>query len=256
MTEHASSRKGLIAIVVILSILLAILVAGGGVFIWMQLNLNKISGALDKTQHQLSEQKKQQLSSKATKALPKSEVPDKRQLVTYDKNTGYGLANLNKCGNEFNSDSATSSVHFSSTALGIEWDLPWNKDWGTAECRVKPFEEVGDSVMFGPLVAGEGGLARKYIINKVAPRTAEQTVKQVKAEQGDFLSREPIVEKLNGQEVEVKYAVSGLCNFPSIELIGPENNYVFHAGCSQNLDQTFSELDQLLENLVFVSMVE
>jgi len=217
--------------------------AGGGVYLWQSKQVDELKQGQDALQRQITELQSGDDSIGRDDDGQDLLAEDDRRLLSFSEEEGYGIDNLFYCqpddsdSTAFNLDDPTTTVLYASE-LGYSLEVPWNPDWGTERCRVNEYDDIssGDgqrNLLFGPLIAGEGGLGRMYVLRSLPARSADEAVAAIEDEVGaDFLTEGPEVDQMAGFDVVV-YAYSGLCDAFSVEVVGSgDYNYALSSGCN------------------------
>lgn len=168
-------------------------------------------------------------SSSAEDVIP----ADDRILLTAANTQEYcdPAVNLDACAAEdFNTEAATLTANYVNKAKGISVALPYNPDWGSANYKIEPYEEVGDYVYFGPMSQFEGGgWARPYwVLGFVPAQSADDLINQIMTSPETLSGGQPEKVTINGLQV-VKYEEMGLGTHYMMEVIGEKSNYRFVA---------------------------
>jgi hypothetical protein len=174
---------------------------------------------------------------------------------------GYG------CSLKFNTEPATTSNTY--MGYGISLQVPYNPAWGTTDYRIEPYSSYdytgGKILEFGAMRPFEGcSLVRAYSLRFLPPRSANEVIEDMgvvmKTEvvdgvsrqysltsDGDFLPVPPTTVKINNLTV-VKYKVSGMCGYPTLEVIGNKFNYELRPLCNGN----FEEIEDIIRTAKLV----
>jgi hypothetical protein len=256
----ATNKKVWLTVGFIAAVLGGAAIASVGVYFWQQRQTDELRKDFDSQRNQLEERIKtleeEAKEPKTTKSEESDEpvVADTRTLVGPSGTVAFGYEAQDACGNKFVEDEPTTTEPLKATELGFSFDVPYNPDWGTSECRVTPYdffdvEDKGSNgISFGPLSAGEGGVGRSYSLLAIDSRTATQAISAIKQEQAEFLSEGPTRSSV-GDLTIVSYGISGgLCPIPLIEIIGEDHNYLLNLGCTdEDMSDEFVFMKDILE---------
>jgi hypothetical protein len=172
----------------------------------------------------------------------------RRTLLTPDHYGTYNPGGTPNCDEPFDADASNQLVPYSNAEKGIAFDVPYNAKWGSKRFSINPYDEVGNKVLFGQLGVFEGcGWMRGYALEFIPHRSAEEAVKEAAKELTPG-AIPPTVVKINGLSV-VKYADSGLCWFPVMEVVGKKYNYVFAPLCSSDPEYDFVDLEKIVKSV-------
>ncbi|MDO8336276.1 MAG: hypothetical protein Q7T74_05870 [Candidatus Saccharibacteria bacterium] len=198
-----------------------------------------------------------------TKSEPLAEVPttiettntvaDKRILLTVENLSQYNSPQNPQCDEQFNNDPANTTVRFSSTEKGIAFDVPYNPNWGSAKFRIDPYWEYENQVAFGDIGGFEACMwVRSDFVHFRPQLSAEEVIRQIQAsDPPELIPVPPTTIELNGLTV-VKYATSGLCSYPALQVIGEKYNYEFVPVCSTDIERDFEYLENIVKSTTLI----
>lgn len=107
--------------------------------------------------------------------------------------------------------------------------------------KIIKFGPVGD-IPEGPI----GAKSRGYTLSVVDVRSSQDILKMIKNEKEPPLTELNKVTKINGLDV-VEYTGSGMCSYPTIEVIGKKFNYTLQPVCGTSND--FEYMTRLVETM-------
>ncbi|MBU1092797.1 hypothetical protein KJ836_04005 [Patescibacteria group bacterium] len=163
--------------------------------------------------------------------------PQNRILITANQYGYYDISGFSgggSCSNDFNTDSATTTVNYSNIGKGISIDLPYNSNWGSSQYRINGYDTTsGDlwgHVIFGFIAPFEGcTVVRDYSIRFLSAKSISEVITDIQD------TEDPpggiITKKLNNLDV-VEYTGVGMCNYPTVIVIGQKSNYQFKKICN------------------------
>jgi hypothetical protein len=252
----ATNKRVWLTVGFIAAVLGGAAIASMGVYFWQQRQVDTLRQDFDSQRSQLEDRIKTLEEAKEPETTKSQEpdepvVADTRTLVGPSGTLAFGYEAQEVCGNRFVDDEPTTTESLKATQFGFSFDVPYNPDWGSADCRVTPydfFEEEIEGISFGPLSAGEGGVGRSYSLRVAESRTATQAISAIKQEQAEFLSEGPTRSSVGDLSI-VSYGISGgLCPIPLIEIIGEDHNYVLNLGCTdEDMSDEFVFMKDILE---------
>ncbi len=177
---------------------------------------------------------------------------DTRTLLTpnnleyhYNKNSPEG-----NCQEEFNQDQPSTTVWYTSREKGIEFDVPYNPNWGSTNFRLGPYWEYDNQIAFGAMTAFERcSWIRTYTLHIRLAHDADTVIRDILAsDPPELIPVAPTTLEINGLTV-VKYATSGLCSYPAFQVIGKKYNYEFAPVCSTNIETDFEYLEKIVKTV-------
>ena len=169
------------------------------------------------------------------------EAGDGRTILTIKNGSGYNPSATPDCQAIFNQDAADATIIYSNQTKGLSVELPYNPDWGNATYKLNPYDETDEFVAYGPLVISENcGWTRDYFIHFEPAVSAEELVASLEAKgtQAEIITFNDLA--------AVKYVDMGLCNYPTIEVIGQKYNYRFAPTCADLTDDGFAFLENII----------
>lgn len=160
------------------------------------------------------------------------------------------------CKELFNVDPANTQVEYKNIDKGIIVSLPYNDNWGNGKYRVNPYDyeinpygENYDIVSFGRIDVFEGcGWIRNYTLKIMKSNETSEVISNLK--DGDLTSAPSII-RINGRDV-IKYEGYGLCNYPTLEVVGSKYNYNFSPVCGIDSKEEFEILEDIVETIEIV----
>ncbi len=205
-----------------------------------------LDSSLPKTQ--IAEDK----SSNGTSAISNTEAMNKRVLLTKDKypKQSQDPEACNKNYN-FNDDPVDSKTSYSDAEKGIFFDIPYNQDWGNEQFELTPYDQEQDEMSFGPIQdLGACNWIRSYAFKVLPKRTSEEAIRSIKE---DFSPKQlpmpPEMMRLNNFTA-IQYISSGVCKYPTIELVGKKYNYEFYASTCEADVQKFQKDLEIIKGIV------
>jgi hypothetical protein len=179
---------------------------------------------------------------------------DKRILLTPQNLAQYNSPQNPQCDEEFNTDPANTTVHYSNPGKGISFDVPYNTNWGSKKFKIDPYWEYNDQITFGSIGGFEACMwVRSNILHFRPQLSAEEVVNNIKkSDPPELIPVPPTTIKLNGLTV-IKYATSGLCSYPAFQVIGEKYNYEFVTGCSVDIESDFKYLENIVNTIQIAS---
>jgi len=155
-------------------------------------------------------------------------------------------------------ETANTIVRYSNTKWGIEFEVPFNENWGDDQYQIEPFEESKDGekvILFGKFVAQEGGYGREFIIYVKPYKSVDELIEDAKIEQGqsgDEGSLSPPVKKTINSHQIVEYLIHGL-NDPYYKyIIGEKYNYmILHLPQEMSVDED-PDIRKIIKSIKFI----
>lgn len=144
-------------------------------------------------------------------------------------------------------------IQYSNANRGISVKLPYYESWNTKYRPVSKYDENGDSVNFGSKFRFEGGeFVRQYALTFRKAQTADSLIKEIKQTiDKQLLIEEPTEQKINGLSI-VRYTDSGLCEYPTMTVIGQKYNYEFRPTCSVALEKDFTVFSDIIKTIKLI----
>jgi len=156
------------------------------------------------------------------------------------------------CKSKLDFSSPKSTEIYKNKSKGLEFSFPYSSQWGNKDYILKPYDELGDSVYFGPLKnlsKDACNISRAYVLNIHKIQSTNEILESLKP-------------KLAGGEVEfktlllaetVKYlkVESASCKSPSYYVMGVDYDYEFTVQCSDDIENDFIFLEQIINTLKF-----
>lgn len=214
-------------ITVVVSVIIIILVVGG-MLLWT---------------------KSEQSIAPSTMTDNEATVIDNRILLTPENISQYNSRQNPQCDEQFNNDPADTTVRFSSSEKGIAFDVPYNSNWGSAKFRIDPYWESDNQITFGDIGGFEACMwTRSDFVHLLPQRSTEEVISKILASNlPELIPVPPTTIELNGLTV-VKYATTGLCSYPALQIIGEKYNYEFVPVCSGNIEKDFEYLEGIVKS--------
>jgi hypothetical protein len=180
--------------------------------------------------------------------------PDSRILLTPENIQNFNVISKKSCEEEFNTDSATESVTYFNQDKGISVKIPYNPMWGSPKYRLRPYDEFSDYLAFGPLRIFEACLwERSYFLEFLPVTTIKPIMEDIKSLES--LSFDPVEVSINNLTV-LKYEKSqeliGLCNWPTLHVIGVKYSYALFPLCGTDSTEEFSYLEQIVKTIKLI----
>lgn len=157
-----------------------------------------------------------------------------------------------KCEMAFSNDEANTTVKFDTGNFSV--NLPFNDSWGSPTFKVAPYFEYDYMVSFGEVSSFEAcSWVREYNMTIKPWKSAEDLKKEI---QGQEAKNVGLVDyhnttSVNGFDV-VRYWESGLCSYPTLEVVGPNGfNYSFTPTCSGDDKEEFEKLWEIVKTVKF-----
>ncbi len=259
---------------IILSIILTAIIIGGGFFLYRQHADSRIARLQTEKERIETEQKAvlankvleledvvEKLSEEKNAAENKEEVitfVDERILVATEEDIQQIVENEIYNDEVYNTDPANTTILYKNEDKGYSIRIPYNPSWGSKTFRVSPYDdrvfEQNDTleyrVAYGPLVRGEGGVARQYNIIETEAKPASDLIDTYTADPNKYgysKDNPATVKNINGLEV-VEYLSTGLCDSSVAVVIGEKYNYEFVGNCIND----FKFFEDVIESFKFL----
>ena len=160
-----------------------------------------------------------------------------------------------------NTDPADAMVTYTNSDKGISFAIPYNAHWGYADAPLSAFSnhDASDTsplgyVLFGPPTSAttEGlgnscDLVQSYDLAFFPSRSAADAVKTIEGRGTDVVPNTS-VRTINGLTV-VQYKDVGLCNYPTMEVIGKKYNYSFTTSCGGDPTEEWKYLETIVNSI-------
>ncbi len=154
-----------------------------------------------------------------------------------------------QCDISFNYDKPDQWISYQGN--GIKIDLPYNKNWGSEEYSIRPWEENNGIISFGPITTFEGCTwLRVDNIKLLEKQTKQEVLNEINKQKDSFISNPEEIQR-NGFEI-IRYSVSGLCEHPAYIVLGREYNYQFSASVCTDTKGAYEYYDKLINRMEFV----
>lgn len=161
-----------------------------------------------------------------------------------------------ECEQIFSNDPAATTVQYSNTDKGITFSVPYNEQWGNEKYKVTAYNEVKNDngnleyVEFGALKNfGNCEWGRLYSMRFLPAKGALEVIDAIQDHQStEAISINPSTTEINGLTV-VKYATTGKCYHPAIQVIGEKYNYEFVSTCSPLAEQDMEILEEIVKSV-------
>lgn len=179
--------------------------------------------------------------------------PDERILLIPDQFNNYrpiGESNLQEI---LNNNPATLQVTYTNRERGLTFKIPYNPLWGSENYRINPYDEIAlgneEFLEFGSIgVAEGGGWGRTYFLKFLPVQNFSQVVEVIeKNNQPEFITVQPTQININGLTV-VEYEITGLCEFPTLIILGEKYNYELRKPCNGE----FAELEEIVKTITLI----
>lgn len=170
-------------------------------------------------------------------------------------------AGTGKCVAAFMGEPDT-TVTYTNVDKGISFDIPYNDGWGYEDAPLPAFVEhdAGDvtplgSVLFGPpTYAGFWSevetcdLLQSYELTFLPARTAAAAVRTIEGRGTEVVPNATV--RTIGDLTVVQYTDVGLCNYPTLEVVGATYNYSFTtSGCEAAEDTEWKYLESIVQSV-------
>lgn len=172
---------------------------------------------------------------------------DGKLLLTQANLEKYSKEKNPSCTYTLNTAGAKETIIFKSKEKDIEFSLPYNEDWGSAEFIMFPYEELNDSVYFGPLLAMPNCLwQRAYLVElhetkPTAEILADLNMRNLSSDLEFTTVKDR--EAIKFVEFNSKYEN---CSSVRMYVLGVDYDYEFIVNCSEDLENDFAFLEQIL----------
>lgn len=154
----------------------------------------------------------------------------------------------------WNFDAPNRTERYVDATRGFQVDLPYNDRWGNNIFRLPAYdvEAGGKTVWYGPIGGAEGGgWVREYHLSLVTSTDAEARVQQIRETTPiEFLEVQPSIITINGRKT-VRWAESGLCTVPVLEVTGAAFNIVIAPICGTAEASSFEKLEAVARTIEF-----
>ena len=185
-------------------------------------------------------------------------------LQTYSSTPALPVSpKANDCG-PFNHDAASTSVTYENASMGIHFAVSYNEKWGYPDTSFTPYSEnngadhTAGGVAFGPPMRGDSegapgcDLMHSYQLTFLPPHTAEAAVQRIRREgEATGIVPDTTVQTINGLTV-VRYSPPGLCDNPTLEVIGTKQNYSFTTSCGHGTQEEWDYLEGVVKSITLM----
>jgi hypothetical protein len=230
----------------VVALVVVALVSGGGVYLWQQ---NEIK--------QLQNNQPRQIGNINNQVAPTiNPNADTRALLTtsnaYSENTAkMGGMSDKACDEDFNHEPANTNVAYKNIDKGLELSIPYNKNWGSKNYRINPYDEEKNGISFGEFTIGEGcSWLRNYQLSFETSKSKEIVKKDILAS-GVVASNS--IKEYSLQNMPVfMWAQEGPGCWTGAEFIGVKANYKFsfNGNCDESKDlKTLEMLASLMKQI-------
>jgi len=180
------------------------------------------------------------------------EIYQERVLLTPDNLSQYN--NPPSCEEKFNYDKANTTYHYSKSATGLAFDIPYNESWGNEKYKIQYYDKTEDGIVFGSIGPGEGcGWMRSHWLNFLPAKSADKVIENFQQDIGypSMFGVQPYKVVIDGMEV-VKYEMVGMCSHPVLQVIGEKYNYEIAPQCGGDIDEGFRYLENIVKTFEFL----
>ena len=190
------------------------------------------------------------------KILNETTNQDTRTLLTtgnaYNENTVKmgGMAGK-ACDEEFNHELANTNVTYKNIDKGLELSIPYNKNWGSKNYKINPYDEEKTGISFGEFTIGEGcSWLRNYYLSFETIKSKELVKKEILA--NDVTAANNIKEYSLKNMPVFMWTQEGPGCWTGAEFIGIKANYKFsfNGSCDEGKDlKTMETLASLMKRI-------
>lgn len=178
-------------------------------------------------------------------AVEKEEMEEEEESEVVDDREELSLSNVRdiydpsvreECFmDDFNAEEPNTTVTLTMEENGVEFEIPYNEDWGNDAYSVSPYEFEGTRLIFGQLecmgIEGPPDWYRPYYI-ELKPYMSIEEVEFMVRENPEMLSFAMEPELVTYGDLDgIKYAYDALCAGGAIEVVGEDNNYYISGIC-------------------------
>ncbi len=174
---------------------------------------------------------------------------DTRILLTTQNISQYNSRKDPQCDEKFHTAPANATVRYSNSKKGIAFDVPYNLNWGSDKFRIAPYFEYEDLIQFGQMGIFDACIwSRPYTMHLREKKSAEEVVSYIQeSDPPALIPVPPTTIELNGLTV-VRYATSGMCTYPALQIIGEKHNYEFVLHCSADIEADLEYLENIVKS--------
>ena len=168
---------------------------------------------------------------------------DNRILLTPQNTSQYFTSSTTACDEAFNDDTANSQIAYNNDEKGIQFEIPFNQNWGSKKFKLNPFDLNNNNLSFGSMSIFEGcSTIRSYSLDFKPAMPAEKVV--IEIEKGIT----PITTKINDLTV-IKYVQADMCTNSFMEVIGKKFNYLFSTSCGVDAVKDSQNLENIIKSV-------
>lgn len=171
---------------------------------------------------------------------------DDRIVLTIDN-----LAEINNelgCNIRFNTKKANDYIDYE--GFGISCELPFNKDWGSSNYAIEPFDEYPNYIDFGNVFIYDNCTWVREFRLSVKPFRDVQEIRTALKNQG-YGDQEIKEIKIN-DVVAVYHQDQGQCDYLTFEVVGSKYNYVFTNTCGTDYQRDEEIIRKIISSIHFL----
>ena len=221
------------------------LIIGGGIYVWQQSNLDETKNILEQQISYLKNQVTTLQSEQKTKTLStmiKTNTKSNNDCSCYNgRNQAVGTGCYENEANSyfkegFNNEPANTFLKYHNEEKGIAFNIPYNNNWGSENCAVKPYVEIEEysTIHFGDPWSWDG--YSDFSLKFKTPQKAEEIIEreineckgfnQVTGEEYVACHPNAKITTINNLPAAT-WDDSGMLPYKHIEVIGEKYNYLF-----------------------------
>jgi len=247
----ASQGKNFIKIIIIILIVVAVLAIAGVVLAWqtgfsIDKKIADLATAIGQQNQSLGD-RLERLESGLNADTPENLIENNNQdnnqeriLLTNNNIGQYNKGTSQDCDEDFNQSPYNKWANYQNKERGISLNIPYNDQWGNDQYRLNPYEQINNSLIFGPIRGGEAcSWTRVYKLEFLPVKSASEVI-------GSLLGTEKfITQKTFSGLTAVEYESSGLLQYANLEIIGQKFNYRLTMDCGSQCQAQFSLLEAM-----------
>jgi len=156
------------------------------------------------------------------------------------------------CRSKLDFSSPKSTEVYKNKSKGLEFSFPYSPQWGNTDYVLKPYDQLGDSVYFGPLKnlsKDACNISRAYVLNIHEIQSTNEILESIQPELAEGEAEFKTL--LLAETVKYVKAQSASCKSPSYYVMGVDYDYEFSVQCSDDIENDFIFLEQIINTLKF-----
>ena len=158
------------------------------------------------------------------------------------------------CNSELDFSSPESTEAYKDKKKGIEFSFPYNSTWGNAQYTLNTYDEMDGLIYFGPLKNFSKtacNISRAYSMEVHAIRPTTDILVALEADLAGVEAE--FVTLLLAEAIKYVKVGSDGCKSPAYYVLGidGEHDYEFSAYCSDDIENDFVFLEQIINTIKF-----